>query len=88
MKEVSLLEVSTPGCQHCAAFKAFWEEIKGDWPNVNFKEVSITEPEGQELIQKHQIFASPGIIINDELFATGGIDKGAFVKKLEELSKE
>jgi glutaredoxin len=86
MNEISLVELSSPGCHNCAAFKEFWESIKGDWSNVNFKEVSITEPEGQELVQQHQIFASPGIIINGELFSTGGINKDAFVAKLKELS--
>lgn len=87
MKEIVLEELSSPGCHNCAAFKEFWEEIKGDWTNVVFKEMSITDPEGQEMVQKHQIFASPGIIINGELFATGGIDKEAFVAKLTELSQ-
>ncbi len=88
MREVVLEELSSPGCHNCAAFKALWEEIKGNWPNVQFKELSLLDPEGQEMVQKHQIFASPGIIINGELFSTGGVDKGDFIKKLEELSKE
>lgn len=88
MKKVTLEELTSPGCHNCAAFKEFWEEIKGDWPNVDFKEVSLTEPEGQEMVQKYQIFASPGIILNNELFSTGGINKDAFIEKLTELSKE
>lgn len=86
MKEVTLVELSSPGCHNCAAFKEFWESIKGDWGNVKFTEISLVDPEGQELVQKHQIMASPGILLNDELFSTGGIDKDAFVKKLEALS--
>lgn len=86
MNTIVLEELSSPGCHNCAAFKEFWESIKGEWPNVEFKEVSIIEPEGQELVQKHQIFASPGIILNGELFSTGGIDKNTFVAKLKELS--
>lgn len=87
MKEVVLEELSSPGCHNCAAFKAFWEEIKGNWPNVTFRDVSIVDPEGQEMVQKYQIFASPGIIINGELFSTGGINKDQFVAKLTELSQ-
>lgn len=86
MNTIVLEELSSPGCHNCAAFKEFWESIKGEWPNVEFKEVSIIDPEGQELVQKHQIFASPGIILNGELFSTGGIDKATFVAKLKELS--
>lgn len=86
MKEVILEELSSPGCHNCAAFKKMWEEIKGDWANVQFKELSIVDPEGQAMVQKYQIFSSPGIILNGELFATGGINKDDFIKKLTELS--
>jgi hypothetical protein len=65
-----------------------WEEIKGDWPNVTFKELSLLDPEGQEMVQKYQIFASPGIILNGELLSTGGVNRDEFIKKLGELSKE
>lgn len=88
MKEIVLEELSSPGCHNCAAFKEFWEGVKTDWPNVSFKEVSIVDADGQEMVQKYQIFASPGIIINGELFSTGGVNKDAFIAKLTELSKE
>lgn len=87
MREVVLEELSSPGCHNCAAFKAMWEEIKGEWPNVTFTEVSLLDSVGQEMVQKYQIFASPGIIINGELFSTGGVNKDDFIKKLTELSK-
>lgn len=86
-KQILLEEVTSPGCHNCAEFKSFWESIKSDWPQVTYKEVSITTKEGQELIQKHQIFASPGIIVNGELFSTGGVKKDDFLKKLSELTK-
>ena len=87
MTEIVLEELTSPGCHNCAAFKAFWEEEKVNWPDVKFSEVSIVDPEGQEMVQKYQIFASPGIIINGELFSTGGIDKEKFLDKLKELSE-
>jgi glutaredoxin len=88
MREIILEELSSPGCHNCAAFKEMWEAEKGNWPNVTFKEFSLVDPEGQEMVQKYQIFASPGIIINGELFSTGGVNKDEFIKKLEDLSKE
>lgn len=88
MKQVLLEELSTPGCQHCAAFRAFWHVIEKDWPNVVFKEIILTTPEGQALVQKYMIFASPGIILNGQLFSTGGVNQKEFVEKLKELSKE
>lgn len=86
MKPIALQELSSPGCHNCEAFKTFWEEEQKNWPNVTFTDLSITTPEGQELVQKHSIFASPGIIINGELFSTGGVNKDDFLAKLKQLS--
>jgi glutaredoxin len=88
MSETIKIELLTsPGCHNCEEFKKFWESIKSDWPTVSYSEVSITEPAGQELVQKHVILSSPGLLINGELFSTGGVNQDEFVKKLEELSK-
>ncbi|MBI2097631.1 MAG: thioredoxin family protein [Candidatus Vogelbacteria bacterium] len=86
MKEVELIELSAPGCQHCAAFQEFWRSVAKDWPQVKFREVSVTTTEGQALAGKHLIFASPGIILNGELFSTGGVNKEQFFNKLKILS--
>lgn len=87
-KPIVLEELSSPGCQHCAAFRAFWHTVEKDWPNVTFKDISLTSPEGLEMVQKYMIFASPGIILNGELFSTGGVNQKEFVQKLKELSSE
>ena len=86
MQQIHLQELSSPGCSHCAAFREFWHSIEKDWPNVQFEEVSILTPEGQEIAQTHMIFASPGILLNGELFSTGGVNKNKFVEKLKALS--
>jgi len=88
MKQIVLEELSSPGCHNCEAFKSFWETEKANWPNVEFKDVSIMTPEGQEMVQKHSIFASPGILLNGELFSTGGINQEDFKAKLKALSAE
>lgn len=88
MGNVILEELSAPGCQICKAFEEFWHSIEKDWPNVTYKNISVTTPEGQELAGKYMIFSSPGIIINNELWATGGFDKQKFIEKLQETSKE
>ncbi len=86
MKEILLEELSSPGCEHCKDFRDFWHSVEKDWPNVKFVDISITSPEGQELATKHMIFASPGIVINGELFSTGGVNKEKFLAKLHEIS--
>ena len=87
MKEILLEELTSPGCHNCKLFEEFWSSIEKEWPNVMYKNISVTTPEGQELVQKHTIMASPGIVLNGELFSTGGVNKDNFVEKLKELSK-
>ncbi|HSE34877.1 MAG TPA: thioredoxin family protein [Candidatus Paceibacterota bacterium] len=88
MKNISLDVLTAPGCVHCHEFETYWGEIAKDWPNVTHKEISIITPEGQELVSKHQIFASPGILLNGEVWATGGFNKEQFLEKLKALSGE
>jgi len=83
---IMLEELSSPGCHICKQFEEFWHSIEKDWPNVTYKNVDVTTPEGTELAQKYMIMASPGIIINGELWSTGGFNKDKFVEKLKELS--
>lgn len=88
MKNISLEVLTAPGCVHCHEFEEYWKSVEKDWPNVTHKETSIITPEGQELVSKHQIFASPGILIDGEVWATGGFDKTKFLEKLKTLSGE
>ena len=87
MKPIALEELSSPGCHNCKAFEEFWHSVEKNWPNISYKNVSIMTPEGQEIAQKYMIFASPGIILNGELWATGGFDKEKFITRITELSK-
>lgn len=86
MKPILLEELSAPGCKICHEFEQFWHSIEKDWPNVTYKNVSVTTPEGQEIAQKYMILASPGIILNGELWSTGGFDKDKFLAKIKELT--
>lgn len=79
-------ELFSPGCHNCKLFEEFWHSIEKDWPNVHFRKIDVTTPEGQELVQKYMIFATPGIILNGELWSTGGFEKEKFLAKLKELS--
>lgn len=88
MKPVTLEELSSPGCHICRQFEEFWHSVEKDWPNVKYKNVDVTTSQGQEMAQKYMIMASPGIILNGELWATGGFDDKKFVKKLHELSQQ
>jgi len=82
---ISIEEVTVPGCVECAQFEKFWDSVKNQFPGASLTKVDATTPEGMEKVSQHHILASPGIVINDKLFSTGGVHKKAFLKKLEEL---
>lgn len=87
MKPILLEELAAPGCHICRQFEEFWHSIAKDWPNVTYKKISILDPEGQAMAGKYMIFASPGIILNGKLWATGGFNRDKFLEKLKELSQ-
>lgn len=82
---IKIQSVSVPGCVECAHFEKFWEGIKGDFPKVEMEKRDATTPEGLLLNAQYGIMAAPGIIINDELFSMGGINKERFIARLKEL---
>lgn len=86
MKKIILEELTSPGCHNCKAFEEFWHSVEGQFPNVLYKNISVTSPEGTEIASKYMILASPGIIINGELFSMGGFNQEKFIKKIKELS--
>ena len=86
MKPIVLEELSSPGCHICKTFEEFWHGVENQFPNVQYKNISVISPLGMELAGRHMILASPGIIINGELFSTGGFDQEKFINKIKELS--
>jgi len=82
---INIQLVSTPGCTHCEEVRKVLHEVKSQYPQMQIKELDATNPDGLELVIKHGILTSPGVIINGELFATGGINKDSFIKKLDSL---
>jgi glutaredoxin len=75
------------GCHNCAAAKKIFDEIMPEFKDkVEVKEIDIASPEGQELVQKYSIMASPGIVIDGELFSTGGVSKEKLIEKLKSIT--
>jgi len=74
------------GCHNCEAVKKVFDEIMPEFSDkAEVEEVDMTTPEGMELVQKYGIMASPGIVINEELFSSGGVDKEKLIEKLKSL---
>lgn len=84
---INLTLVTREGCVHCAQTKEILKKIKPEYPELAVEEIDMTTPRGQELISKYGIMSSPGIIINDELFAMGGSTEKELWDKLAELKK-
>lgn len=87
MKKVKIQEISTPGCVHCAeARKMLEQEIKKQFPQVDMEFIDMLSEKGQKMVAEHSIFASPGIIINGELFSAGELNKSKLIDKIKSLS--
>lgn len=77
--------LTTPGCHSCAEVKKIIDEIKPNFPELEVEEIDMTTPQAQEMVQKYGIMASPGIIIEGELFSTGGVNREKLIEKLKSL---
>lgn len=75
--------LTMPDCHTCAEVKKILDEVLPQFPDVKLEEIDITSEEGQKMIQKYSIMSSPGIVIDGELFSTGGINKEKLIKKLK-----
>ena len=89
MAKVVITELTTPGCHICAEAKKFFEEeFKPQFLEVEVRYVSVLDEEGQELVSRHTIFASPAIFVNGELISTGGFSKKNIIEKVKILLSE
>lgn len=83
-----ILFLTIPGCHNCEAAKAIFTEIMPEFASkVEVEEIDMSTPEGQEMAGKYSVMASPGIVINEELFSTGGVNKEELVEKLKSLDE-
>ena len=86
MSKIKITELSAEGCASCAAAKKILEEeIKPQFPDVEIEYVDMLTDEGQKMVADYGIMSSPGIIMNGELFSTGGLDKDKLVEKIKSL---
>ena len=83
---VLLQEITVPGCVECKRFEEWWKVNSAQFPNVKLEQINALDPAGQEMVLKYSIMASPGIIINGELFSSGGVNTNALAKKLREMT--
>ena len=79
--------VRPEGCAHCGQVLDTLTKLKKDYPDLTIDDIDMICDKGQELVQKYGIMASPGILINNEFFASGGATEEQLRKKFGELKK-
>lgn len=84
---INIKLVTIQGCHTCKEVKELLQELKADY-KLNITEVNVQSEEGDELSKKHSITAAPGLIINEELFSTGAVEKGKLKTKLDSLTTD
>jgi glutaredoxin len=87
MNTIKIQELSTKGCSHCQeARKLLEQKIKSQFPNVEIEYIDMMTEQGQKMVQDYGIMASPGIVVNGELFSVGGLNKNKLIEKIKSLS--
>ncbi|HEC93900.1 MAG TPA: thioredoxin [Candidatus Kaiserbacteria bacterium] len=87
MATIKIQELSIVGCSHCAATKKILEgEIKSSFPKVEIEYIDMLSEKGQKMVVEYGVMSSPGIIVNNELFSVGGLDKDKLIEKIKSLT--
>lgn len=79
--------IHPPGCPHCAQVKATLEKLKPEYPDLKVDDIDMLSEEGQKLVQQYGIMASPGILVNNEYFMSGGATESQLREKLDSLKQ-
>ncbi|GEM_PF-404923 len=83
--KILIQDVFVPGCVACAQFEKMWPDIQKEFPAATLERIDATTPQGQQMVVDFGIFSAPGILINGQLFSTGGVNRDGLIKKLREL---
>lgn len=83
---ITIQFITSLGCSECEKAKLILQEAKSAFPDIEVKEIDVMSQRGISLFTKHSIMASPGIIINGELFSVGSLDKEKLFEKISRLS--
>ncbi|OGK09652.1 hypothetical protein A2767_07395 [Candidatus Roizmanbacteria bacterium RIFCSPHIGHO2_01_FULL_35_10] len=77
--------ITSVSCPECFQAKKILKEAKVKYPKLMVKEYDVLGLKGLELAVKYGIMANPGIIINDELFSVGRLDRKKLFGKISKL---
>ncbi|MBI2551162.1 thioredoxin family protein [Candidatus Uhrbacteria bacterium] len=72
-----------PGdCAHCTVLGPTLEKLQKEFDGLKVEYIDMATEKGQRLIQKHGIMASPGILVDGKLFASGGATEADLRKEI------
>ncbi len=75
--------LTSQNCSECLEAKQILKEAKAKYPDLKVEEYDVMGIRGLELAVKYGIMANPGVIINDELFSVGSLDKEKLFEKIK-----
>jgi len=75
--------LTMPGCAHCAAAKEVISRVQPDYPQLEVVIHDVTEE--PELAGKYMLLSAPGIVINDKLVFTGGVEEVKLREHLDNI---
>lgn len=72
-----------PGdCAHCTVLGPVLEKLQKEFDGLEVEYIDMATEQGQRLVQFHGIMASPGILIDGKLFASGGATEADLRKEI------
>lgn len=81
---INMLLITVPNCTQCAKAKHVIEKVQPDFPELKVEYIDVTQH--PEILQQYRVLSAPGIVINDKLEYTGGLDETVFREHLNKLS--
>lgn len=79
---ITIQFITSLGCAECEKAKRILQEVKSVYRNIDIKEIDVMSQKGISLVTKYGIMASPGIIIDDELFSVGSLEKQKLLERI------
>jgi glutaredoxin len=75
--------VTTEGCANCKqAAQTLKNALTETLPAVTIEEIDMISDEGQQLVKKHGITASPGVVMNGHLLVSGKVKKQEVIENV------
>ena len=82
---ITIQFLTSQSCSECVQAKQILDEAKIQYPKLKIEEYDVMSLKGLELAVKYGIMANPGIIINDEIFSVGTLDKEKLFEKINHI---